>query len=393
MGSTENFFKEKKKWSILKDIVLDYYLKPYIIKLLSAGRPLVIIDCFAGKGRFEDGNIGSPMLIIKQIEEVLNNSKIENKEIYAFFIEKKYAEELCANIGGFTNCSVLSCSYESFVEKELLVKFNKGVSIFLYIDPYGVKSLDFKYLRRISEAGFSSVEMLLNLNSFGFLREGSRLLKYVCPNENSEEIDYELEDKNSISHMNKVAGGSYWQKILAERSENLIDMKTAECCFMEEYSKKVRDIFQYSVNIPIKTKISNLPKYRLIFGTNHIDGLFLMVNNMNKVWFKITQEERDGQGILFKEFDSPDLHSDKDFNLRDEIRNILTIKGNIELQNLYVNLIENFGIMFSIKDYKNTLKSMEKKEIKIKRKPSLTPTGRISTSWDYKKYKIKVNLR
>jgi len=56
MGSTKDFFKEKKTWSHLKDKILDYYLAPYIPKILRTGRPLVIFNCFAGKGNFDDGH-------------------------------------------------------------------------------------------------------------------------------------------------------------------------------------------------------------------------------------------------------------------------------------------------------------------------------------------------
>ena len=47
MGQTKDFFKEKKAWSVLKDEILDYYLVPYIAKILRTGKPLYIFDCFA----------------------------------------------------------------------------------------------------------------------------------------------------------------------------------------------------------------------------------------------------------------------------------------------------------------------------------------------------------
>lgn len=52
MGQTKNFFKEKKDWSLFKDKILDNYLAPYIAKILTTRKPLVIFDCFAGKGKF-----------------------------------------------------------------------------------------------------------------------------------------------------------------------------------------------------------------------------------------------------------------------------------------------------------------------------------------------------
>jgi three-Cys-motif partner protein len=71
MGQTKDFFKKKKGWSFLKDEIFKYYLTPYIAKIMTAKRPLYIIDCFAGQGRFNDGNIGSPVIIANKIREVL----------------------------------------------------------------------------------------------------------------------------------------------------------------------------------------------------------------------------------------------------------------------------------------------------------------------------------
>lgn len=68
----DNFFDEKKDWSKVKDALLGNYLRPYVQKIIHTYRPLVYVDCFAGKGKFADGNPGSPMIaleIIKECEE------------------------------------------------------------------------------------------------------------------------------------------------------------------------------------------------------------------------------------------------------------------------------------------------------------------------------------
>jgi hypothetical protein len=52
MGKDDSFFTTKKPWSIFKDQLLDYYLTPYLTKIMATGRPLLLADCFAGKGRF-----------------------------------------------------------------------------------------------------------------------------------------------------------------------------------------------------------------------------------------------------------------------------------------------------------------------------------------------------
>src|SRR5579884_3134526 len=60
--TSDEFFETRKDWSRRKHLVLLYYLRPAIAKLRSAspdGR-VVILDGFAGPGRYEDGTTGSP---------------------------------------------------------------------------------------------------------------------------------------------------------------------------------------------------------------------------------------------------------------------------------------------------------------------------------------------
>ena len=75
----DDFFKEKKIWSTVKDNLLGYYLQPYFSKILLTGKPIIYIDCFAGKGKFEDGNPGSPIIAL-DIIKVCNKVKSEKRE-------------------------------------------------------------------------------------------------------------------------------------------------------------------------------------------------------------------------------------------------------------------------------------------------------------------------
>ena len=96
----ENFFEKKREWSKIKDKIVAYYLKPYAAKILQNQKPLKIIDCFAGKGKFDDGEKGSPLIIADTIQEIISNTNTEaykNRQIEACFIEKKYFKELKIN--------------------------------------------------------------------------------------------------------------------------------------------------------------------------------------------------------------------------------------------------------------------------------------------------------
>ena len=74
-----DFFKIKNNWSVIKDRLLGCYLTPYFQKILKTRRPTYYIDCFAGKGKFEDGSDGSPLIALKIQNDCLNRSTEQKK--------------------------------------------------------------------------------------------------------------------------------------------------------------------------------------------------------------------------------------------------------------------------------------------------------------------------
>src|SRR5690349_21560841 len=48
--------------------MLREYLTPYLRKVATLGRPIVLIDAFAGPGSFEDGKAGSPLILCHAAE-------------------------------------------------------------------------------------------------------------------------------------------------------------------------------------------------------------------------------------------------------------------------------------------------------------------------------------
>jgi len=226
MVASNDFFEKKKDWSLLKDQIIGNYLKPYIAKILYTRKPLVIVDCFAGKGKFSDEAPGSPLIIAEHIKTVLESDSYSNKMIKGIFIEKKYFQELEENLKGYKECYSLEGSFERHIKYVSKIS-NTNFNLFLYVDPYGIKSLDFSNFKELAERNFHTTELLMNFNSFGFLREGTRLLKYETLLGEFEDFNYELDDKNSIENMNRIAAGDYWQDILTKKNNGEISMLEA----------------------------------------------------------------------------------------------------------------------------------------------------------------------
>lgn len=135
MKDTKNFFVEKKEWSEIKDELLACYLTPYLSKILNTRKPVNYIDCFAGKGKFDDGKLGSPLIALKIISDCLKSSKLSScPPVKTHFIEKDYAEDLKETLHGYKNCEIIEATYQDNIKRILQSKANENV--FLYIDPF-----------------------------------------------------------------------------------------------------------------------------------------------------------------------------------------------------------------------------------------------------------------
>ena len=308
--SNKDFFSEKKDWSTIKDSLLLGYLPEYFSKVLFTNKPILYIDCFAGKGKFEDGQDGSPRFALLARRRALIQSHASFKKIDTIFIEANYSTELKRNISDFEidgNIAVLDGKYEEEIEN--ILNTSHGKNIFLYIDPYGVKSLSFSFFEKLAKE--DKVEFLLNFNSFGFLRAGLSALHITGINFtfydeeelNSIEPIYSFENTSDLAaRLDDVAGGDYWRDIVIDFKNEKMDSYQAEKLFTQKYIEQLQKLFRYVLNMPIKLKSSFQPKYRMIHVSNHEDGCYLMAENISRQTDKlVTEIQSHGQQSLFEE--------------------------------------------------------------------------------------------
>jgi three-Cys-motif partner protein len=385
MPNNRDFFSHKKEWSKLKDQILSKYLVPYLAKITSSGRPTCIVDCFAGKGKFDDGQPGSPLIIAGQIVDKLE--KDPDLDLRAIFIEKIYARDLKANLGENPHFEVIDGEYGDFIDGFISNITNPSNNYFFYVDPYGIKSLDFNHFNMLSALKLTSLEILINMNSPGFLREGCRILS--CTRTIPDWVeDHESEDGDIHSKeiMDSIAGGDDWQGILSSFQNGDIDFHKAEELFMQSYTARLRSIFKHVVEIPIKQRSHHMPKYRLVFMTNYHDGLFLMSNQMNQAWHTMLNNESNGQLSLFSE---EDLQEIEGHTIIDKIWDELDKP--LRLPDLLSILIEHNGIAHTTSEYNNAIKLNDKTLFKVQRIPPKTRTGQESRSMDWKKSRITIS--
>jgi len=388
--NNDDFFDVKKDWSKIKDSLLDGYLPEYFSKVLWTNKAIVYVDCFSGMGKFKSGEDGSPRMALKRGLESITKSRSQNKNIEFYFIEKKYATELEKNISDIKNTlnvTILNGKYEEKIDT--ILNNAVGKNVFLYIDPYGVKTLDFSFFKKLAQ--IKCVEFLLNLNSFGFLRAGFSAL-------NISEFEFLFNDDELISvepiysfekgedlalRLDAVAGGNYWRNIVLRCKNKEITTKDAEKEFTQKYIDLLKQYFKYVLNMPIKLKPTSQPKYRMIYVSNHQDGCYLMAENISRQKDKLFVDiQGKGQLSLFDE------------TIENEYINTTEIKEKILQflnQDYYItSFIADFfnyhGMICKVTDLRNALKELEEqKKIIVTRIPSVTlKTKKPTTFWDEK---------
>lgn len=375
----DDFFVEKKAWSVVKDELLGCYFKPYVSKILHTYKPLVYVDCFAGKGKFDDGNQGSPLIALDVISQCQANTTATGTSIEATFIDLNYAADLQENLKDYPWVKIVSGKYEDNIRS--ILKNKSGCNVFLYIDPYGIKALQCTLFDDFAKGRFNSIELLINMNSFGFIREACHAMGTTFDDKEifDDLVEYEptkmdASDK-SIKELNEIAGGDYWQPIIASYKKHEINGYDAESQFAEQYCMRLMQSYTYVLNMPLRIKRNQRPKYRLIYATNHRDGCLLMVDNICSRWQALQEIQSGGQLQLWDENYDNQVVDDDDIEKK-------TIEHFSQCEN-WTSLYEALAVFFmkhgpicSTGVVKNILKKLEQEgRLCVLRNPDSTQKG------------------
>ncbi len=389
-----NFFKQKKIWSEVKDELLGCYMVPYFNKILSMGNPVLYVDCFAGKGQFDDGKPGSPLTALQSLDSSLSVCRGRIPAVNMKFIELNHHKDLEANIPRHHRgrCEVIGGKFEDNIKPLLqnAMTANRQLNVFLYVDPYGVKVLNATLFDSLAVA-FSTAELLINLNSFGFIREACRVKK-VTFRERQDEIFSDLEEYDSsildsIQELNDIAGGDYWQAIIDKYSAGTIDCYEAEKEFSQLYKERLRRNYTYVLDMPIRLKSGQHPKYRMVHATNHPDGCTLMADNIAKRTDRLVIDiQSAGQLSLFQQTAENEMVSED--MLMGRVKALLESTSDfIRLNKFLADFYNEYGVLCDLARLSSgrsgsVLKTLEScRYIDVQRTPALTDKGKPSKFW------------
>jgi three-Cys-motif partner protein len=279
----DDFFESKDKhpWSRIKDRILASYMSPYIAKISKRPEPLLLIDAFAGPGKTNQGEPGSPLIICQAAE------KYANGKYKAIFVNKKrehhdQLDSLLQAAGWRSSAIPMLGDGREFLRS--VVPLLSTQSVFLYIDPFGL-DCEFDTLQPFLERKKEySTEVLINLQIPIIHRLASRNALL----EGTENID--LISKRHAK-LTRTLGGDYWRDAML--SEDEIDAKTREDMVVEGYKNRLSSTgyLNYTGSCPIQARRESATKYHMIFASPHPDAMLLFNDGMCKSFNEYMHEE------------------------------------------------------------------------------------------------------
>lgn len=299
----ETFFEAKREWSRRKDRLLGSYITAYLPKMATQNRPILIVDGFAGPGRFGDGEPGSPLILAEVIQQSISRGLRVPVELICIELVHKLAARLRENLSGFIFARVEEGQF--IAHSGVIESAARTHHIFLYLDPFTVEGLVWNHLDQIaSHLGRSgtSVEVLVNFNAASFVRRGLSALALHVPGidpdeEDTEEADAAFTTTASISKLDEVVGTDDWQPILRASRVFADHVRDIEFLFRTRLNRRFAEVGSHAV---LAKPTHMVPKYYLIFGSRHPQGLELMNDEVVKSRRTLADLARPASPTLFE---------------------------------------------------------------------------------------------
>jgi three-Cys-motif partner protein len=343
------FFKEKRSWSKVKDEIVSKYVACYLKTVHKLNHPIVLVDAFSGPGVFGDGSDGSPVMICKAITEMTKGRQgakcvfSDSRRAHRVQLERNLAPFSKAGLCGapFGECSeAIAHSIDTY----------RDSTVFFYLDPFGIRDIDFEMIRQIFQRNPSrSTEVLINFNFRTFMRMSGNWNYAASAQEVAEKVK-----ASKVETVNQAMGGDYWQAIVLDPKLNKLDREDA---VVQAYLCQLKKYVRFAFAIPVKERTSDqlsvpvdeLAHYHLIFGTRSPKA----VEYMNDVALNALEPylSQFADGLLFDL--TPDRYKPA---ARSEVKEFIVssvqVRGQLRRPEIYDLVVPEYFRQYRLKDYR-----------------------------------------
>lgn len=344
----DEFFEGKRPWSVIKDRVLSSYMSPYLAKVKSLKKQILLIDGFAGPGVFEKGEPGSPLIMCQAAEKYAKG----NYRAFFFNKEPDYHEKL---ISILDKQGWLGAATPIFGDTTKLLpqipNLLRDQTVFLYLDPFGPTGCPYSLIEPFLTRNNSySTEIVIMMHMPIAHRLAAR--NVVAEGRADEPLIQRYHQT-----MNEIFGGDYWKPIMFASDRSA---EEREFQLIDAYRAKLAAHLSYTGCCPVREGEHKRIKYFIVFASRHPDAMLLMHDAMIKAYFERMHEDAYA-GTLFEENSWSDMLSTD--GLRETILAEVNRCPGIKREALWLKIVQNHFMRYRASDFRDIVKQLVETQI------------------------------
>lgn len=245
-----------------KHAILHTYLGAWLPILGARHQRLVVVDGFAGRGRYRDGEDGSPIVIWRRAVEAVDSGRVDEVGIHCVEANGENFENLSEELASLDHPLVsIRAAHDAFAEvanrivPELEKRGNEAPPAFWTVDPFGFRGVPLATIRRVMRIPRS--EVLIT-----FMVQTMRRF---------------LNEPNFEPPLTEFFGGDAWRGCIDTYDES------REQCLLLRYSELVRQhIAEFATPFRVFEDERRQTLYYLVHLSNHALGMRKMKEAMVK---------------------------------------------------------------------------------------------------------------
>lgn len=277
--------------------VVGGYALPFAVMTASKvpGRRAVLVDGYAGRGRYDDGTAASAELLLQAAENARASTRVD-----VVLVECKRADyrRLSSVAAEYRQRGLAVGAFHGEVQDHLdeIIRRAEGAPLFLFLDPCGaiLPFADlYRLLRRARGNPWPRTEALLNFSA-DFTRRAAGVLNKACT------ITLQC------TRWTRFGGGPWWRRVVLEahKTSRRGNWESAAEAVVTEYARRLGAATRMKqIVVPVRRQLHHQPVYHLVFLTRAEHGIWVFGDSAasaRQAWLKVVGHGGDPpEGMLF----------------------------------------------------------------------------------------------
>jgi three-Cys-motif partner protein len=285
-SGSARFFKLEKFPNAMKHKIVGNYLKGALPTLINySKRDVWYADLFAGAGRYDDGQPGSPVIVAEEAKKRIDEGK--TPLIRCFNVEKdpKTFDLLQKNTAHIPSAAINNRrgDWSEHLPELLAVTQSAHAPLIVFLDPFGFAGIELtKLVQILSGIGSEAREMIITFNVGGV----QRMVAAARSDEEKRESYYRLPDR--------VFGTSEWRSHIVDGELPDVALPGLVALYEQRLLRTGGEGFQRAVmSVGIPKRIGGQEAYFLLFVTRSAAGVWQMNESANRALERAWLEEEE----------------------------------------------------------------------------------------------------